>query len=128
MGRVRKINADGLGKLPVFCHATVAGDFIFVSGTLGTKADSFELVDGGMFEQTTRTLQNIQAILKAAGANLADIAKINVYVTDMAQFQEMNRAYLKILGEDPPARVTAGCSELALGALVEMDCVAYKPA
>ena len=127
MSNIQKINADGLGKLPVFCHATVAGDFIYVSGTLGTRPEGFELVDGGMYEQATQTLSNIQTILQAAGADFEDVVKVNVYVTDMGQFQEMNRAYLEILGDDPPARVTAGCAELALNALVEMDCIAYRP-
>ena len=127
MSSIQRINAEGLGKLPVFCHASVAGDFIYVSGTLGTKPESFELVDGAMYEQTTQTLRNIQLILQAAGAGLHDIVKVNVYVTDMQQFAEMNRAYGEILGDEPPARVTAGCAELALGALVEMDCIAYKP-
>jgi len=127
MSSIQRINAEGLGKLPVFCHASIAGDFIYVSGTLGTNPESFELADGAMYEQTTQTLRNIQLILQAAGAGLQDIVKINVYVTDMQQFAEMNRAYSEILGDEPPARVTAGCAELALGALVEMDCIAYKP-
>lgn len=127
MSSIQRINAEGLGKLPVFCHASIAGDFVYVSGTLGTKPESFELVDGAMYEQTTQTLRNIQLILQAAGAGLQDIVKVNVYVTDMQQFAEMNRAYSETLGDEPPARVTAGCAELALGALVEMDCIAYKP-
>ena len=53
---------------------------------------------------------------------------MNVFVTDMTQFADMNRAYLEFFGEDPPARITVGCAALALGALVEIDCVAYKPA
>ena len=105
----------------------MAGDFIYVSGTLGTRPEGFELVDGGMYEQATQTLSNIQTILQAAGADFEDVVKVNVYVTDMGQFQEMNRAYREILGDDPPARVTAGCAELALNALVEMDCIAYRP-
>ena len=128
MGGQRVINADGLGRLPAFSHASVAGDFVFVSGTLGTKAESFELVDGGMQEQTAQTLRNIRAILEASGASLADVVKVNVFVTDMAQFADMNRAYLEFFpGVDPPARITVGCAALALNALVEIDCVAYTP-
>jgi 2-iminobutanoate/2-iminopropanoate deaminase len=119
------INADGLGRLPAFSHASVAGDFVFVSGTLGTKAESFELVEGGMQEQTTQTLRNIRTILEASGASLADVVKVNVFVTDMAQFADMNRAYREFFPAEPPARITVGCSALALDALVEIDCVAY---
>ncbi len=124
---IRKINVPELGKLKAFSHATRAGGFIFVSGTLGTKAASFELVPGGPKAETRQTLQNIQAILRGAGAELTDIVKVNVFVTDMTKFGEMNEAYLEFFPSDPPARITVGCSALALGAFVEIDCVAYKP-
>ena len=127
MADIRKINVPELGKLKAFSHATRAGGFIYVSGTLGTKAGSFELVPGGAGAETRQTLANIQAILRGAGADLADVVKVNVFVTDMAKFGEMNEAYLEFFPSDPPARITVGCSALALGAFVEIDCVAYKP-
>ena len=125
--KLKKINVDGLGRLPAFCHAVVAGDFIFVSGTLGVKPNSMELVEGGTGPETTQTLQNIETILKASRASLEDIVKVNVFLTDMSTFDEMNEAYLKVMGADPPARITAGINELALGAAVEIDCIVYKP-
>ncbi len=125
--RARKVNVEGLGRLPAFCHAVVAGDFIHVSGTLGTRPGGLELVEGGTREQTTRTLRNIEAILAACDATLADLVKVNVFLSDMRTFPEMNAAYLEILGSDPPARITVGRAELALGAAVEIDAVAYKP-
>ena len=128
MAGARKINAEGLGRLPAFSHATVAGDTVYVSGTLGTREGSFELVEGGMAAETTQTLRNIERILAAAGASLEDVVKVNVFVTDMSQFADMNRAYLELFPGDPPARITVGCAALALGALVEIDCVAYVPA
>jgi 2-iminobutanoate/2-iminopropanoate deaminase len=127
MTEIRKINVPELGKLKAFSHATRAGGFIYVSGTLGTKAGSFELVPGGAKAETHQTLANIQAILRGAGADLADVVKVNVFITDMAKFGEMNEAYLEFFPSDPPARITVGCSALALGAFVEIDCVAYKP-
>lgn len=123
----KKINVEGLGRLPAFCHAVVAGDFIFVSGTLGTKAGSLELVEGGTREQTAQTLVNIAAILKESGAALEDLVKVNVFLADMKTFAEMNAAYLEIIGSEPPARITVGRADLALGAAVEIDAVAYKP-
>ncbi len=128
VSKPRRINADGLGRLPAFSHASVAGDYIHVSGTLGTVAGSFELVEGGMAPQTTQTLHNIEKILAAAGASFEDVVKVNVFITDMAQFPDMNRSYLEFFPGDPPARITVGCAALALGALVEIDCVAYRPA
>ncbi len=128
MSKPRRINADGLGRLPAFSHASVADNHIHVSGTLGTVEGSFELVEGGMAPQTTQTLRNIEKILAAAGASFEDVVKMNVFITDMAQFPDMNRAYLEFFPGDPPARITVGCAALALGALVEIDCVAYRPA
>lgn len=125
--RLRKVNVDGLARLPAFCHAVVAGDFIFVSGTLGMKPDSMDLVEGGTGRETTQTLRNIEVILKDCGASLDDVVKVDVFLEDMGMFSEMNEAYLAVMGSDPPARITVGRAELALGAAVEIDCIAYKP-
>ena len=122
-----RVYVEGLARLPAFSHATVAGDFIFVSGTLGSKPNSMELVEGGVGAQTTQTLRNIETILKACGASLEDLVKVNVFLNDINTFAEMNAAYLAIIGDDPPARITVGRAELALGAAVEIDAVAYKP-
>jgi 2-iminobutanoate/2-iminopropanoate deaminase len=125
--RAKKVNVEALGRLPAFSHAVVAGDFIYVSGTLGTKPGGLDLVEGGTREQTTQTLRNIETILQECGASLADLVKVNVFLSDMRTFPEMNAAYLEIIGSDPPARITVGRAELALGGAVEIDAVAYKP-
>lgn len=124
--KLKKVNATGLARLPAFCHAVVAGDFIYVSGTLGTKPNLMELAQGGTGPETTQALQNISLILKECGASLADLVKVDVFLADMQTFSEMNQAYLAVIGSDPPARITVGRAELALGAAVEIDAVAYK--
>jgi 2-iminobutanoate/2-iminopropanoate deaminase len=123
----RRVNVDGLDRLPAFSHATVAGDQVFVAGQLGTVPGTMT-VSGDVGEQTTQALRNIEAILAECGCTFADAAKVNVYLTDMATFGEMNNAYLAVVGDDPPARITVGCAALALGAAVEIDCVAFAPA
>ncbi|MBW2045758.1 MAG: RidA family protein [Deltaproteobacteria bacterium] len=125
--KARKIVCEGLGRLPAFCHAVVAGDFIYVSGTLGTKPNTTELVQGGTGPQTSQALLNIKTILEECGASLEDVVKVNVFLSDMDEFQEMNQAYLEAIGSDPPARITVGNARLAFGAKVEIDCIAYKP-
>ena len=125
--KTKKVNVAGLGRLPAFCHAVIAGDFIYVSGTLGTKPDSMELVEGGTGAETTQALQNIGFILKECGASLSDLVKVSVFLSDIKTFPEMNQAYLELMGGDPPARITVGGAELARGAAVEIDAVAYKP-
>lgn len=124
---IQKITVDGLAKLPAFCHAVIAGDFIYVSGTLGALPNSMTLIEGGTGPETTQTMRNIETILHACGATLTDVVKVNVFLADMRTFGEMNKAYLEVMGDDPPARITVGRAELALGAAVEIDCVAYKP-
>ena len=125
--KAKKVNVDSLGRLPAFCHAVMAGGFIYVSGTLGTKPGGLDLVEGGTREQTAQTLRNIETILKECGASLSDLVKVNVFLADIKTFAEMNAAYLEIIGSDPPARITVGRADLALGAAVEIDAVAYKP-
>lgn len=124
---MKKVIVEGLARLPAFCHAVVAGDFIFVSGTLGTKTGSMELVEGGTGPQTTQALRHIETILKECGASLSGIAKVNVFLSDMDTFPEMNKAYLEVMGTEPPARITVGRGQFALAAAVEIDCVAYRP-
>lgn len=127
MPAVRKINVPGVAGLPAFCHATVAGEQVFVSGMLGAAPGTMELVPGGIGAETTQALRNIETILAACGCGLGDVAKVNVYLTDMGGFGVMNEAYLRVFGGEPPARITVGCTALALGARVEMDCVAFRP-
>jgi 2-iminobutanoate/2-iminopropanoate deaminase len=124
---IQKVNSTGLARLPVFSHAVIAGDFIYVSGILGTKHDKLALVEGGVTKETEQILFHMSTILNQCGASLEDIVKINVYLADMNHFHDMNSAYLDVIQFEPPARITVGVSELALGASVEMDCVAYKP-
>lgn len=124
---VKKIVVEGLAKLPAFCHATIAGDFVHVSGTLGALPNSMDLIEGGIGPETKQTLENIETILTTCDVTWADVVKVNVFIADMKDFAVMNEAYLAILGDDPPARITVGRADLALGALVEIDCVAYKP-
>lgn len=121
----RRFVVDGIGRLPQFAHAGRAGDLLFVSGTLGTTT-GFELAEG-IAAQTAQTLDNMARILAADGASWADVAKVNVFIAQMSDAPAMNEAYSAYFGDDlPPARITVGGGELALGALVEMDCVAER--
>jgi 2-iminobutanoate/2-iminopropanoate deaminase len=124
---IKKVNVSSLGRLPAFCHAVVAGDFIFVSGTLGTKSSSMNLVEGGTRAETAQALQNISLILKKCRASLSDLVKVSVFLADIQTFSEMNEVFLEVMGADPPARITVGRAELAREAAVEIDAVAYKP-
>lgn len=121
---MEKIIVDGLARLPSFSHAAIVGDTIYVSGTLGTQPNTMELVPGGTGAQTSQTLANIRMILEACGASVDDIAKVNVYLSDIKTFNDMNDAYLEFFESAPPARITVGGVDLALGAAIEIDCIA----
>ena len=121
-----RINSNELPRLEAFSHATRVGDLIFVAGTLGTVGQSFDLAPGGIGAETTQALRNIETILEEAGSDLAHLAKCTVYLTDMANFQQMNAAWVAVLGDSPPARATIESPTLALGASVEIECIAQR--
>lgn len=123
---MEKVVVEGVARVPSFSHAVIAGDFVHVAGSLGTIGDTTDLVQGGVGPQTTQTIRNIERILEATGLDLGNVVKMNVYLSDMADFQEMNEAYMAAIGDSPPARITVGGVDLALEGAVEIDCVAYR--
>ncbi len=122
----RTVNVPGLWRLPAFPHAAVAGDHVYVSGALGTVGESGELAAGGTGPETLQALRNIERILAACDATLDDVVKVSVFLADMATGPEMSEAYLSVFTGDLPARITVGGIALALGAAVEIDCIAHR--
>lgn len=120
-----RINSPDLPEFPAFCHAARAGDQIFVAGMLGLKYDFSGIVDGGIGPETKQSFKHVTAILGACDADLSDIVKVSVYMTDLTQWDAMNEAYLEVFGQRTPARIAVGCSSLLFNAQVEFDCVAY---
>lgn len=125
---MKRINVEGVARLPAFSHAVVAGGFIFVSGTLGTRPGALELVPGGIGPETEQALRNMETILAACGATLADLVRVDVFLRDENSFQQMNEAYCRVIGDQPPARITVYRAGLALGAAVELIGIAVAPA
>lgn len=115
-----------LAGLP-FSPAVRAGDFIFLSGAIGTRPGTTELVSGDVGPQTRQTLENLQTVLRAAGSDLDDVVKCTVFLVDMRDYDAMNGVYASFFPGNPPARSTLAGSGLALGARVEIECVAYAP-
>jgi 2-iminobutanoate/2-iminopropanoate deaminase len=106
-------------------QAVQAGNFLFVSGQLAIDPKEDKLVDENIKLQTHRVLENIKAVLEAAGYCLKDIVQSTVYLSSLSLFEEFNREYAKYFESDFPARATVG-AELKSGALVEVSVVAYK--
>lgn len=126
MSPTERLVVDGLGRLPQFAHAGLTDDLVFVAGTLGT-GDGLGVVEGGIGPETTQTLANIGRILAAAGATWDDVVKVSVYLADLGDFAAMNEAYGAYFEGTPPARITIGGVDLALGARVELECIAQRP-
>jgi 2-iminobutanoate/2-iminopropanoate deaminase len=112
-------------KLP-FSQAVRVGDVLYLSGALGNIPGTRELVPGGMEAQTRQTMDNIGAVLKQNGLSFADIFKCTVMLADMSRWEDFNKIYVTYFNPDRlPARSAFGTNGLALGAEVELECLAY---
>ena len=109
-----------------FSSAVRAGDFLFLSGQIGSEVvDGVpKLVAGGIEPETRRTLENIKAILAQAGSSLDKVVKCSVMIADMAEWSKMNAVYATYFPGNKPARSAWGANGLALGARVEIECIA----
>jgi 2-iminobutanoate/2-iminopropanoate deaminase len=104
-----------------------AGDWIVLAGQVGLDPKGGGLVDGGVEGQARQALANIVAVLGDCGANLGDVAKTTVFVTDIAQFATVNAVYAEAFGDHRPARSTVQVAALPAGAEVEIEAWAYLP-
>ena len=116
------VPVSGNRALP-FSAAVRVGDMLYLSGQLGTDS-SGALVPGGIEPETRQTLENIRAVLEANGSSMDRVVKCLVMLADMAEWGAMNRVYVTFFPEHLPARSAMGASGLALGARVEIECIA----
>ena len=106
-----------------YSQAIEHGGLVFVSGQLGIDPGG-NLVEGGIAEQTEQVMQNLSAILEAAGTNLQNVVKATIFLADLGDFQAMNEVYARHVGNEPPARATFQVAALPSGALIEIDVIA----
>lgn len=109
-----------------YSPAVVAGDFVYVSGQGPMDPATGQYVRDSIQAETRQVLRNVQAILEAAGASMADVVKCNVYLANRYDFAAMNEAYREFFPTDPPARTTVEAHP-PTDIRVEIDCVAYRP-
>ena len=110
-----------------YAQGIVAGGFLFTAGQVGLDPATGALVEGGLEAQTQRALDNIRAVVTAAGLSIADIVKVTLYLTDMSKFPAVNALYERFLEGHRPVRTTVGVSSLPGGSLVEVDAIATMP-
>jgi 2-iminobutanoate/2-iminopropanoate deaminase len=109
-----------------YSPVVVAGPWLIVSGQVGLKDGS--LVDGGVAGQTTQAIANLEALLAEHGAQLTDVVKTTVFMVDIENFGAVNGAYAAAFGEHRPARSAIAVAGLPVGALVEVEAWALRPA
>jgi 2-iminobutanoate/2-iminopropanoate deaminase len=110
-----------------YSQAIIANGFVFCSGQIALDPATGELIEGDVAAQTERAIQNLQAVLEAAGSSLAHVVKTTVFLQDMADFAAMNAVYAQFFGESPPARSTVGNLALPRGARFEIEAIAVLP-
>ncbi|MBS0536347.1 MAG: RidA family protein [Proteobacteria bacterium] len=124
---VKFINSTAAKALELpFSQAVQVGDVLYLSGQLGNRPGTLELVSGGMEAEARQTMENIGAVLKENGLSFADVFKVTVMLADMSQWPAFNKVYVGYFDAGRlPARSAFGCKGLALGAQLELECMAY---
>jgi len=119
--------ADGATSTLPFSETVRVGRMLYLSGQLGTQG-TLELVAGGIAAETRQTLENIRRVLERHGLSLDHVVKCTVMLADIGEWQAMNEVYRTFFTRHLPARSAFGTSGLALGARVEIECMAVFPA
>ena len=123
-----QVHAQGVPEaIGPYSQATTAGRLVFASGQLPiAEGSANELVAGGIKEQTSRVIDLVEALLAEVSLELSDVAQTTVYLATLEDLAEMNEVYAERFGTPAPARNVVAVSEIPLGALIEMDCVACR--
>lgn len=119
---IEYLTSEHLKGLP-FSEAVRVGNTLYLSGQIGTDS-SMKLVSGGITAETSQTMENIQATLERYGSSLEHVIKVTVMLAEMSEWAEMNKVYVTYFTKHLPARSAMGANGLALGARVEIECIA----
>ncbi len=114
---------DAPAAVGPYSQAIRSGDLLFTAGQVALRPDG-TFVGGSVAEQTEQVMKNLAAVLKAAGVGFEAVVKSTCFLTDMADFEEFNRAYASYFTHEPPARSTVAVAALPKGARVEVELVA----
>lgn len=120
------VHAAG-GPLP-FSEAVQLGDVLYVSGQIGNLPGTLTLAPGGIVPESRRALDNMREVLERHGSSLGAVVKCTIFLADIAEWKTFNEIYREYFPKNLPARSALAASGLALGARVELECVAHVPA
>ena len=109
-----------------YCHAKLCGDTLYCSGQLGLVPETGLLAEGGVTAQAKQALENLGAVLRAAGMDYRNVVKTTVFLADIADFGAINEVYAQYFDQDPPARSCVQAGALPKGGLFEIEAVAVK--
>ncbi|MEJ2564852.1 MAG: RidA family protein [Gammaproteobacteria bacterium] len=115
--------AGAPAAIGTYSQAVKVGDTIYLSGQIPLVPQTMQLVEGDMSAQIRQVFDNLQAVARAAGGGLADIVKLNIYLTDLAHFPQVNEVMATYFTEPYPARAAIGVAALPKGAAIEADAV-----
>lgn len=126
---VKTIIATEKAPAPIgpYSQAVVAGNLVFVSGQVAKEAATGKLITDDISSETRQVMENLKAILEAAGSNMEQVVKTTIFLTDMSLFSAVNEVYGSYFKDHFPARETVAVKALPLGAHVEISMVAFKP-
>lgn len=121
----RIIHTDNAPKaIGPYSQAIRTGELIFCAGQIALDPETMQLVEGDITVQTRRALQNLKAVLEAAGSSLSRVVKTTVFLVNLDDFKAMNQVYTEFFPEMPPARSTVQVARLPAGALIEIEAIA----
>ncbi|KAL1981255.1 hypothetical protein VTN96DRAFT_2854 [Rasamsonia emersonii] len=109
---------------PFLAQGIVTGNTVFCSGQIGVDRETGVLVEGTLKDRLRQIVSNLEAVLKAAGSSLQNVVKVNVFLTDMADYAAMNKAYAALFPDPKPARTCVCVQSLPLGTDIEVECIA----
>lgn len=125
MADLKRVHSDGApAAIGPYSQAIVSGGFVFTAGQIALDPASGEVVGADAATQAERVLENLSAVLEAAGSSMGDVVKTTVYLADLNDYASVNEVYARYFTEPFPARSAFGVSDLPRGARVEIDAIA----
>lgn len=126
MQRERVSTTEAPAAIGPYSQAIITGNLVFASGQIALDPASGQLVEGDVRVQTRKALENVAALLQAAGSTLTQVVKTTVFLTTMDNFAAMNEVYAEFFSGEPPARSTVAVAQLPRSAAVEIEVIAVR--